>query len=174
MKQKDFEFQIAFSFAQEDLKIAKAIAAELKRLNITYYLYTEELTIGRDITKETFQVYYEKSLFGLMMISENYIRKNWAIKEREIMQAVDRNVDHPYIIPLRLDDTQVEGLSPTVKYWNWDNNPSYIAISIYQLIYDILNDKQNDSSSNLVNNDTYNTRTLNKFEGNVNDITFNQ
>ncbi len=142
MKEQNYKHQIAFSFAQEDIVIAQAIANELTRLNISYYLYTKEITIGKDITAETYRVYYEESLFGLMIISKKYIQKKWSNKEREIMQAVERNTEYPYIIPLRIDDTDVEGLANTVKYWKWNDNPSYIAISIYQLIQRTLNNKK--------------------------------
>jgi len=131
---KSFKYKIALSFATEDFKIANSISNELSRLHIKHYLFTEEESVGKDLLNETWRVYKKQSMFTLMLITENYVKKRWSGVERQVMQTVNRGKGIPYIIPLRVDNTPVDGLSNNISYWTWNDNPSEIAISIYRLI----------------------------------------
>ena len=137
--QKNYTYDIALSFAVEDILTAKSISDELDRLGITNYFYPkgDPPVVGNDLKEQTWEVYRSKSMFALMLISENYIkRKSWADEERQVMQMVKRDKDIPYILPLRLDETKVEGLSSNIVFWKWNehSNPSYVAISIFQMV----------------------------------------
>ncbi len=134
MKPENYKYLVALSFATEDAEIAQEISNELNRLQIKNYLYLEENIVGRDIKKKTWEVYREKSMFALMLISKDYVKKKWADEERQAMQTVNRPEGVPYIIPLRLDDTPVEGLSNNIAYWEWQGNASYIAVSLFELV----------------------------------------
>jgi len=134
MEPKKYKYEVALSFATEDINIAETIFNELKRLDISGYLFTEEQNGGMDIKKKTWEVYGQQSMYALMIISKDYVGKKWSGEEREIMQTVRRPDGTPYIIPLRLDLTPVEGLSNNISYWKWEGNASAIAISLYQLI----------------------------------------
>ncbi|WP_456438570.1 TIR domain-containing protein [Psychroserpens sp.] len=152
MKSHNYKYKVALSFATEDFQIAEAISNELDRLQIKNYLYTGENIAGIDIKKKTWQVYQEQSRYALMLISKDYVKKKWANEEREVIQTVHREEGVPYIIPLRLDDTAVEGLANNIAYWEWDGNASYVAISLHQLIYNSRKKQTNNNKSVIKNN----------------------
>lgn len=150
MKQNNYTYDIAFSFANEDLKIAKKIAKELKRLKITYYLYTEEITLASNLTESTWNVYTQESRFVLVLISKHYKEKKWAGREWDAIQTVHRPKGIPYTIFLRIDDTELPGLHPDIIFSKWKRNASHIAISLYELIHfkeRAINDTKNKNKS---------------------------
>ncbi len=133
--EKQYEFDVALSFAIENLEIATEIAKELDRLEISNYLFSEEDLWGVNIKKETWEVYHEKAMFALLLISKNYLEKRWATEEREIVQTVTRENNQPYVLPLRLDyHGTVEGLSNNISYRVWEGNAASIAITISRLV----------------------------------------
>lgn len=137
MDTQTYTYDIAFSFANEDLKIAKKIAKELKRLSVTYYLYKEEVTLASNLTATTWNIYYQESRFAVVLISEQYKEKKWASREWDAINAVHRPYNSSYIIPIRLDDTELPGLHPDIIFLEWRNNASHTAISLFQLITSI-------------------------------------
>ncbi len=135
MEQQDFTYDIALSFANEDLAIAQAIAGELKRLHIKPYLYTEEITLTSNLTANTWNVYTQESRFVLVVISKDYKEKKWASLEWDAIQTVHRPKGIPYMIPLRIDDTELPGLHPDIIFSKWEGNASHTAISLFELIF---------------------------------------
>ena len=51
-----------------------------------------------------------------MFLSEHYARNLWTNHERENAQARAFQENHEYILPVRLDDTEIPGILPTVGY----------------------------------------------------------
>lgn len=131
--QKNYKYDIALSFATEDLSIAESIYQELKSLEIECYYYPEQNNLGKDLLEESWRVYREESLIVLMIVSEHYVRKKWSDLERQIAQTTQRD-DHSYILPLRLDQTSVEGLSSNIIYLEWNNDPKEVATQVAQAI----------------------------------------
>ena len=133
MKLKDYKYEVALSFATEDIDIARSIHLELDRLGITNYFFPKKNNEGKNLRKESTVVYSTQSMFVLMIVSQNYVKKNWSTEERKIMQMVSRPEGVPYIIPMRIDDTKVDGLTDDIVYMEWKNeNASSIAISLYR------------------------------------------
>ncbi|MBV9615265.1 MAG: TIR domain-containing protein, partial [Ktedonobacteraceae bacterium] len=52
-------------------------------------------------------------------LSQHYATKLWTNHEREAAQARAFQENEEYILPIRLDDTSIPGLLPTVAYLNW-------------------------------------------------------
>ena len=143
MKQ-EYKYDVALSFAIEDKEIAEAISKELKNLNISFYLFFDEVIWGANIKNETWQVYKEESMFALAIISKHYVKKRWSKDEMEVIQTVNRGENRPYLLPLRIDSTPVEGLSDTISYLIWNNDATKVAIAIKSLI-DKFGDKDKSS-----------------------------
>ena len=61
-------------------------------------------------------MYQNKAKYCLMFISEFYAKKLWTKREREAAQARAFRESIEYILPLRLDDTELPGIDPTVAY----------------------------------------------------------
>lgn len=129
MKQQNYKYQIALSFATQDIKIAEAISNALDVLDISNYLFTKTHTLGTNIKKTTWEVYHYDSCFAVMLISKHYVNKDniWSTEEREVIQTVNDKRTN-YIIPIRIDNSPVEGLTDHTVFTTWQENPHEIAI----------------------------------------------
>ena len=68
-----------------------------------------------------------------MFISQHYVRKAWPQFERQHAQARALAEKREYILPIRLDDAEVPGLSPTIGYLDARGlSPLAVAKTLYQ------------------------------------------
>lgn len=118
------QYDIAISFAGEDRKIAEEIAEKLISLGIkVFYDSYEKATLwGKDLYEHLNDVYKNKATFCLMVISNNYRDKQWTNHERKAAQARAFSQNKEYILPLKLDDTEIPGLNETVGYVDFRNS----------------------------------------------------
>ena len=122
------KYDVVISCAEEDLPVAESIASAFRDKKISYYLYTEHRAQhwGENIFKVSLDKYALEGAYALMIISQHYVTKKWSGIERQIMQsAINRGPS--YILPLRLDNTPVDGLGSDITYVNWENNPQVVA-----------------------------------------------
>lgn len=117
-KQSSNEYDIAISFAGEDRGIAESIAEKLKSNNIkVFYDSYEQATLwGKDLYEHLNDVYKNKAKYCLMVISNSYREKQWTNHERKAAQARAFSQNKEYILPLKLDDTEIPGLNETIGY----------------------------------------------------------
>lgn len=123
-----YMYDVALSFAEEDLAVAKQIADSLKANGISYYLYTEHNAeyLGKTLLKITQQVYGKDTRHVLMLTSKVFVTKYWTAIESQIVQiAAFERPD--FIFRVRLDETPVDGISKHLFSLKWDNNPEEIA-----------------------------------------------
>ena len=115
-------YDVAISFAGEDRHIAEAIAKRLKELKYSvFYDKDEEANLwGKDLYEHLNEVYSKRAKFCLMIISKNYANKNWTNHERKAAQTRAFKQNKEYILPLRLDETEIPGLNETVGYVNYN------------------------------------------------------
>jgi len=115
---KDQDYHIAISFAGEDREIAENIASRLKSkgYNIFYDKYEQAALWGKDLYSHLTEIYTKKAKYCLMIISENYAEKQWTNHERRAAQARAFSQSKEYILPLKLDDTEIPGLVDTIGY----------------------------------------------------------
>ncbi|PZR26441.1 MAG: hypothetical protein DI535_14315 [Citrobacter freundii] len=125
---RQFKYDLAFSFAEEDRSVAEAIASAFKARKLTnYYLYTEQESRqwGKDLFQITLDV-YRNSRFVLMICSKDFIRGYWSgIEQRAMMSAIRRIEGR--ILPLRTDETKLTDLPESIVYQRWYNDPETIA-----------------------------------------------
>jgi hypothetical protein len=114
-------YDLAISFAGEDRQIAEDIANELKLLGyeIFYDKYEQANLWGKNLYEHLSEIYSKKARFCLMIISDSYAKKHWTNHEREAAQAKAFKQNEEYILPLRLDETEIPGLHATVGYINY-------------------------------------------------------
>jgi len=67
-------------------------------------------------------VYRKKAKYCVMLVSENYAKKRRASLECKAAQARAFEENRPYILPIRLDSTEIPGVLPTVGYMSWDKD----------------------------------------------------
>ncbi|QQO57454.1 MAG: TIR domain-containing protein [Thiohalocapsa sp. PB-PSB1] len=115
---KQPKYDIVISFAGEDRSTAESIASGLKQKGraVFYDRYEEEQLWGKDLYAHLAQTYKDDAKYCLMLISQHYAVKTWPKHERKAAQARAFSAEREYILPLRLDDTEIDGLFDTVGY----------------------------------------------------------
>jgi hypothetical protein len=125
------QYDLAISYASEDRKIAKHIAAKLNNLGyIVYYDEDEKVNmLGRDLYKYLYDLYRKKPRYCLIIISAHYAKKKWT--QVELVAALSRRASEEdyYIIPYRLDNTELSGFPKDIGGIDW-NTPIDEAIDL--------------------------------------------
>jgi hypothetical protein len=111
-------YDVVISFAGEDRKVSEAIASSLvtRGLNVFYDEYEQANLWGKDLYVHLTKIYRDDSKYCLMLISENYAKKQWTSHERKAAQARAIQENSEYILPLRLDDAEIDGVLGTTGY----------------------------------------------------------
>lgn len=113
-----FDFDIALSFAGEDRIFVQRIAALLQDtgVRIFYDEYAAADLWGRDLYAALDDVYRKRARFTVAFISRHYVSKPWTQHERMSAQARGLTESDPYFLPVKLDDSELPGLRPTIGY----------------------------------------------------------
>ena len=114
-----FKYDVVLSFAGEDRRHADILAKELKALGLVVFYDEDERADlwGKDLYQYFQSVYRDQARYCVILISRHYVAKRWTRHELQQAQArVFRSSDDEYILPLRLDDTEVPGLNETVAF----------------------------------------------------------
>lgn len=112
------EYQVALSFAGEDRKYVAQVARHLRGMNLRIF-YDDYETVdlwGKDLYVHLDDVYRKKAQYCVLFLSEHYARKLWTNHERESAQARAFEEHTEYVLPVKLDNTEVPGLRPTTGY----------------------------------------------------------
>ncbi len=126
----NLKYQVALSFAGADRDKAETLAAELKNIGVSvFYDSFEKGTLwGEDLFVYLSNLYRMRAEYCVMFLSKHYRDALWTNHERQAAQARAFSENRPYILPIRLDDTDVPGVLETTGYLRWDKeNPSSIA-----------------------------------------------
>lgn len=131
-------YDVALSFAGEDRLLVDELAKVLTENNIKvfYDAYEKADLWGVDLYQHLTDVYQNRAQFCVMFLSEHYDRKLWTGHERKAAQARAFAENREYILPIRIDETEVKGILPTVGYLRWHEET---ADGIAQMIADKLN-----------------------------------
>jgi hypothetical protein len=115
---KTFDFDVALSFAGEDRKIVESYAQILKTKGLRVFLDSDQQAElwGTDLYVKLDEIYRMRAMFCIMFISKHYAAKYWTNHERQSAQARAFKENREYILPVRLDDTEIPGLRETVGY----------------------------------------------------------
>ncbi len=94
------------------------MVGSLKRRRVKcFYDFDEQATlVGKNLFTYLDEIYRLKARFCIMFISEHYPLKLWTNHERQSIQARMFESKDDYLIPVRLDDTEVPGVLSTIGY----------------------------------------------------------
>ena len=109
------------------------VVSSLKRRRLRcFYDFDEQARlIGKNLYTYLDDVYRKKTRFCVMFISQYYVVKLWTNHERQSIQARMFENKDDYLIPVRLDDTEVPGVLPTIGYVDGRRHtPSEVAALI--------------------------------------------
>lgn len=128
--ERDFRYDVCFSFANEDRKYVEEVANQLKVSNISVFYdgYEQVKLWGKDLYTHLDSVYRTHARYCVMFISAHYAKKLWTNHERKSAQARAFTENSEYILPARFDDTEIPGILPTTGYISLSNlSPSQFA-----------------------------------------------
>lgn len=114
----EFKYDIAISFAGEERKIAEKIAQELSKNSIKVFFddFEKEVLWGKNLYDHLSYIYGKSARYCVMLLSNHYAEKTWTNHERKIAQARAFREKYEYILPIRIDNTEIPGLLETVGY----------------------------------------------------------
>ena len=119
--EKDYPYDIAISYAGEDRANAHALAEALRAHNVkVFYDRYEKATLwGKNLYNYLSDLYQNQARYCVMLLSGHYAQKVWTSHEREAaqMRAVQEHTE--YMLPIRLDTTELPGHLKTLIYLNW-------------------------------------------------------
>lgn len=123
-----YQYDIAFSVAEEDLDVARKIAHALKARNIRYYLYAEHNVenLGKTLMQISQEVYGKKARHVLMLTSKVFVTKYWTVIESQIVHITAQKRPE-FIFRVKLDDARVDSINDYLFSLTWNNNPDEIA-----------------------------------------------
>ncbi|HWC15362.1 MAG TPA: TIR domain-containing protein [Actinomycetota bacterium] len=114
----DFEYDVCLSFAGEERSYVEMVAGGLKEHGVRVF-YDDDETVklwGKDLAEHLDYIYRKASRYCVMFVSEAYARKPWTRHERRSALARALEEESEYILPARFDDTDLDGLPPTIGY----------------------------------------------------------
>lgn len=113
------EFDVALSFAGTERPHAEALAIRLKDAGVSVFydnFFPEELW-GKNLADFFDDIYRKRSRFCVMFVSAEYRDREWTNHERQSAQArAIKEKGNAYILPIKVDDTELPGMPPTIGY----------------------------------------------------------
>ena len=118
MKSKKYKYDVALSFAGEDRKYAREIAEALssKGVKVFYDEYESAELWGKNLYDHLDDVYQNKAKYVIMILSKHYKSKLWTTHERRSAQARAFRENTEFILPIKLDNTEIPGIPSTIGY----------------------------------------------------------
>jgi hypothetical protein len=116
---KNYEYDVALSFAGEDRPYAEELATVLNAhgVRVFYDTFEQADLWGKNLFEHLFAIYSERSRYCIMFISASYSEKMWTVHERRAAQdRVLKERDTEYLLPIRIDNTRLPGLPDSVAY----------------------------------------------------------
>ncbi len=114
----EFKYDVALSFAGEDRKYVEQVAQILidNEIKVFYDKFEEVDLWGKDLAIHFDFVYRNAARYCVPFISENYKNKIWT--NHEIKTSISRAIqtNEEYILPARFDDTEIDGIRPTLGF----------------------------------------------------------
>lgn len=115
---ESFRYDVTFSFAGEDRQTVERLARLLRRNGVRVFYDTWEQADlwGKDLYKHLDEIYRFAARYCMIFVSEHYVKKAWTKHELRSAQARAFEENSEYILPIRMDDTKLPGLPPTIAY----------------------------------------------------------
>jgi len=115
---REFKYDVAFSFAGSDREVARAIASIASYNGLKVFLDEQHLweSWGRNLNEYLGAIYDGEARYCVVLISADYCDKAYTNFERR--RALDRALDSraEYILPVRIDDSWLDGLPRATAY----------------------------------------------------------
>ncbi|WP_170113144.1 TIR domain-containing protein [Ahniella affigens] len=135
------EYDVAISFAGEDRSYAEALADFLANefgLAVFYDDFEQARLFGTFLLEKLVAIYRDKSQYCVVLVSQHYKDKRYTRHEwRSAQERAFREPDKDYLLPVRLDDTELPGLFETISYIDGTKTA---ARTVARLVYEKVGD----------------------------------
>jgi hypothetical protein len=114
-----YRYDVAISFAGPERTFAEELASAVRQggFEVFYDGFYPEQLWGKDLVTFFDNIYRKDSRFCVMFVSSEYAARIWTNHERRSAQArALQEKGQEYILPIRIDDTELDGLPPTVGH----------------------------------------------------------
>jgi len=112
-------FDVAITVAGPEREHARTLAQQLEAAGVVVFydeFFPEDLW-GRNLSDTFDDIFRKKSRFCVMFISRAYADREWTNHERQSALArALKERGKAYILPVRVDDTELPGLPSTIGY----------------------------------------------------------
>jgi len=114
--QQEERFEIAITYASENRQYVKRVVKCLRDSGHTVFYdeFESAKNIGVNLYDYFDEIYGKRADYCVMFISKEYAEKVWTTHERRSAQARALLENKTYILPIRLDDTEIPGIPKTV------------------------------------------------------------
>jgi len=127
------KFDVAISFAGTERELAEHLADLVRNegYKVFYDAYYEEQLWGKDLPVFFDEIYRKRSSYCVIFISQEYRDRMWTNHERKSAQArALKERGNEYILPVRVDDTELPGLQPTIGHIDISKGLEFIASAL--------------------------------------------
>lgn len=150
-----YNYDVAISFAGSERDIAEKLAKIIRDADfIVFYDKFYEVDLwGKDLAIKFDKVFRIESRYCVVFISDEYSKRMWP--RHEIRSALSRALkerDEDYILPIRVDDTDIPGLQPTTGYLSLDD---YTIEKISEILISKIQGNFHDRSFKIQSEDIY-------------------
>jgi hypothetical protein len=113
-----FEYDIVVSFAGENRAIVEEFASLLQErgLRVFYDDWNRAQLWGTDLYQYLHDIYSNKGRYCVIFVSAAYAAKAWTGHELRAAQSRAFAEQKEYLLPVRLDDTTLPGIPPTIGF----------------------------------------------------------
>jgi len=138
--QREFTYEVAISFAEEDRNAALALAVALKLAgiqNVYYYLHEYQATWGQELEARLAKIFAEEARYAVVLFSKSYFQKKFAMVELKSIQVrMEREKNIVYMLPVLLEDCPLEKAAGIFSfgYLRWNYNPDEIAGAVGKIL----------------------------------------
>lgn len=120
----DQKYDVALSFASEERKIAEALAKAIKALGfkVFYDGHEKAMIWGKNLFEYLNDIYFKRARLCVILVSESYANRIWTNHERRSAQARALQQTEEYILPIRIDNTDLPGFPNTIAYLQYTDH----------------------------------------------------
>jgi hypothetical protein len=118
MKTQKFKYDVAVSFAGQDRAVVEEFVNILasNHISVFYDSWEQAELWGKDLYQYLDMIYSQAAQYCVIFVSSNYVKKAWTKHELRSAQARAFQQNSEYILPIKLDETELPGLPGTVAY----------------------------------------------------------
>ncbi len=112
-----FEYDVAISYASTERDSAEALATATRDagFNVFYDGFYPEQLWGKDLAVFFDDIYRKKARYAVILVSAEYAKRRWTLLElRSALARALEERGREYILPVKVDDTDLPGLPPTL------------------------------------------------------------